>query len=324
MASADSASAQYRYFTTDLLTNTVLAEIPFSGVSFERSIKAAGSFSGSIPVIPETASMNIYDSTMPGKTGVYVVRDQECIWGGIIWSRSYDVVEKMLSVNASEFTSYFYKRNIWKTWSHDFGANIVVAGGTLTATLQNLTYDFPVGSKVKIEFFTTNMFQYNGYYTVATSNGVDEFTVTGVSIPAGTYLDATIYARVDTYDYVRQLVDEVLVDFSGTTFPNTEIEPASTERVTITTKELASNVATITTSTDHGIIPTQTISIYNVDSTFNGVHDVISTPTANTFTFALSSANVASTPITTNSKSITSKNITNFVGTLTTSASHGR
>ena len=323
MASADTASAQYRYFTTDLLTNTVLAEIPFSGVSFERSIKAAGSFGGSIPVIPETASMNIYDSTMPGKTGLYVVRDQECIWGGIIWSRSYDVVEKMLSVNASEFTSYFYKRNIWKTWSHDFGANVVVAGGTLTATLQNLTYDFPVGSKVKIEFFTTNMFQYNGYYTVATSNGVDEFTVTSVSIPAGTYLDATIYARVDTYDYVRQLVDEVLVDFSGTTFPNTEIEPASTESITITNKQLSANVATIVTSTDHGIIPTQTISIYNVDSTFNGVHDVIATPSANTFTFALSSANVASTPVTTNSKSITSKNITNFVGTLTTSTSHG-
>ena len=323
MASADSASAQYRYFTTDLLTNTILAEIPFSGVSFERSIKAAGSFGGSIPVIPETASMNIYESTMPGKTGLYVVRDQECIWGGIIWSRSYDVVEKMLSVNASEFTSYFFKRNIWKTWSHDFGANIVVAGGTLTATLQNFTYDFPVGSKVKIEFFTTNMFEYNGYYTVATSDGVDQFTVTGVSIPAGTYLDATVYVRVDTYDYVRQLVDEVLIDFSGTTFPNTEIEPASTESIVITNKALSANVATMTTSTAHGIIPTQTISIYNVDTTFNGVHDVIATPTANTFTFALSSANVASTVISTNSKSITSKNITNFVGTLTTSASHG-
>ena len=163
MAAVDTVAAQYRYFTTDLLTNTVLAEIPFKGVSFERSIKAAGSFSGSIPVIPETASMNIYESTMPGKTGLYVVRDQECIWGGIIWSRSYDVVDRNLSVSASEFTSYFHKRNIWNTWSHDFGANVVVAGGTLTATLQTATYDFPVGSKVKIEFLTTNMFEYNGY-----------------------------------------------------------------------------------------------------------------------------------------------------------------
>ena len=85
MATVDTVASVYRYFTTDLLTNTVLAEIPFKGVSFERSIKAAGSFSGSIPVIPETASMNIYESTMPGKTGLYVVRDQECVWGGIIW-----------------------------------------------------------------------------------------------------------------------------------------------------------------------------------------------------------------------------------------------
>jgi hypothetical protein len=323
MAAVDTVASQYRYFTTDLLTNTILAEIPFKGVSFERSIKAAGSFSGSIPVIPETASMNIYESTMPGKTGLYVVKDQECIWGGIIWSRSYDVVERDLSVSASEFTSYFYHRNIWKTWSHDFGADAVVAGGTLTVTLQNFTYDFPVGSKVKIEFITTNMFEYNGYYTVATSNGVDELTVTGVSIPAGTYLDVTVYVRVDTYDYVRQLVDAVLVDFSGTTFANTDIEPASTTSITISNKALTSNVATMTTSTEHGIIPTQTISVYNVDATFDGVHDVISTPTANTFTFALATANVASTALTTNSKSITSKNITNFVGTLTTSASHG-
>ena len=88
MAATDGTSAEYRYFTTDLLSNTVLAEIPFRGVSFERSIKAAGSFSGTVPVIPETAHMDIYDSTMPGKTGLYIVRDQECIWGGIIWSRS--------------------------------------------------------------------------------------------------------------------------------------------------------------------------------------------------------------------------------------------
>ena len=32
----------YRYFVTDLLTNVVLAEIPFTGVSYERAIKGAG------------------------------------------------------------------------------------------------------------------------------------------------------------------------------------------------------------------------------------------------------------------------------------------
>lgn len=323
MAATDGTSAEYRYFTTDLLSNTVLAEIPFRGVSFERSIKAAGSFSGTIPVIPETAYMDLYNSTMPGKTGLYILRDQECIWGGIIWSRSYDVLERSLSVNASEFTSYFHHRNLWKTWTHDFGANVVVSSGTATVTLQNLEYDFPVGSSVRLVFATTNMYQYNGYYTVATANGTDQFTISSSGIANGTYIDVTVYVRVDTYDYVRQLIDEILSDFSGITFPNTEIEPALRSDIAITNKALTSNVATITTASAHGLIPTQTVNIFNVDATFNGVHDVVSTPTSTTFTANITSTNVASTAISANTKTITHKEITDFVGKITTSAAHG-
>ena len=323
MAATDGTSAEYRYFTTDLLSNTVLAEIPFRGVSFERSIKAAGSFSGTIPVIPETAHMDIYNSTMPGKTGLYIVRDQECIWGGIIWSRSYDVLDRSLSVNASEFTSYLHHRNIWKTWSHDFGADIVVSSGTATVTLQNLEYDFPVGSSVKLSFPTTSMYEYTGYYTVATANGTDVFTIASSGIPDGTYIDVTVYVRVDTYDYVRQLIDEILSDFSGITFPNTEIEPSRRADIAVTNKALTSNVATFTTASAHGLIPTQTVNVFNVDSTFNGVHDVVATPTTTTFTTNITATNVSSTAVSAVTKTITNKNITNFVGTLTTSAAHG-
>jgi hypothetical protein len=79
---------EYRYFTTDLLTNQVLAEIPFKGVSYERALKAAGGFSGNIAITEETSTYDLYDSTMPGKTGLYVVRNGVCVWGGIIWGRS--------------------------------------------------------------------------------------------------------------------------------------------------------------------------------------------------------------------------------------------
>lgn len=323
MAATDGTSAEYRYFTTDLLTNTVLAEIPFKGVSFERSIKAAGPFNGTIPVIPDTASMDLYNSTMPGKTGLYIVRDQECIWGGIIWSRSYDVLERSLSVNASEFTSYLHHRNIWKTWTHDFGADIVVSGGTATATLQTMEYDFPVGSSIKLSFPTTSMYEYSGYYTVATANGTDQFTITSSGIPDGTYIDVTVYVRVDTYDFIRQLVDEVLSDFSGTSFPNFEIEPALRTDVQITNKQLTGNVATFTTADPHGLIPTQSVTVFNVDATFNGMHNIVSVPSTTTFTTNITAGDVSSTALTANSKSVTYKNITNFVGTLTTSTSHG-
>jgi membrane protein implicated in regulation of membrane protease activity len=323
MALYASDAAQYRYFTTDLLTNEVLAEIPFRGVSFERSIKAAGNFSGTIPVIPETAGMNLYESTMPGKTGLYIVRDQVCVWGGIIWNRAYNVVERSLSINANEFTSYFYHRNIWKTYTHDFGVDLTVSSGTVTGVLQTMNYSFPVGSSVRLVFPTTNMYEYNDYYTIATAPNPDQFTITGTSIPNGTYPDVTVYVRVDTYDYVRQLIDSVLEDFAGTTFPNTDIEPAQTERVVIYSKAITDNVATIVTATAHGIIPTQTVELYNVDTTLDGLWDVISTPTSTSFTFAVTAGNVATTltPIVT--KTVNKKAITDFLGTVTTSTSHG-
>ena len=323
MVATDGTSAEYRYFTTDLLSNRVLAEIPFRSVSFERSIKAAGSFSGTVPVIVETAHMDLYNSTMPGKTGLYIVRDQECIWGGIIWSRSYDVLDRSLSVNASEFTSYLHHRNIWKTWTHDFGANVVVSSGTATVTLQNMEYAFPVESSVKLSFPTTSMYEYTGYYTVSTANGTDQFTIASSGVPDGTYIDVTVYVRVDTYDYIRQLVDEVLSDFSGTTFPNTDIEPAQRLDLAVTNKALTGNVATFTTASAHGLIPTQTVNVFNVDSTFDGVHDVVSTPTSTTFTANITATNVSSTAISAVTKTVTSKSITNFVGTITTSAAHG-
>jgi membrane protein implicated in regulation of membrane protease activity len=323
MALYASDAAQYRYFTTDLLTNEVLAEIPFKGVSFERSIKAAGNFSGNIPVIPETAGMNLYESTMPGKTGLYIVRNEECIWGGIIWNRAYNVVERSLSVNANEFTSYFYHRNIWKTYTHDFGVDLTVSSGTVTGVLQTMNYSFPVGSSVRLVFPTTSMYEYNGYYTIATAPNPDQFTITGTSIPNGTYPDVTVYVRVDTYDYVRQLIDAVLEDFAGTTFPNTDIEPAQTERVVIYSKAITGNVATIVTATAHGIIPTQTVELYNVDTTLDGMWDVISTPTSTSFTFAVTAGNVATTLTPVVTKTVNKKAITDFLGTVTTSASHG-
>jgi hypothetical protein len=319
MALYEADAANYRYFTTDLLTNQVLAEIPFKGVSFERSIKAAGSFNGSIPVIPETASMDLYNSTMPGKTGLYVVRDSECVWGGIIWNRQYNVVERELSVSGSEFTSYFYHRNIWKTWTHDFGATVVASGGTLTCTLEALEYAFPVGSSVRLIFPEVSDFIYNAYYTVASAPATDQFTITGTSVPNGTYVGVTVYVRVDTYDYVRQLLDEILVDFSDITFPNTDIEPALTTSLQITSITAPGGVTTVTTATAHDLIPTQSTEIYNVSEALDGLWDVIATPSATTFTIASSSTATVKNL----NRTVTNKSIADFTATITTSGAHG-
>ena len=158
---------EYRYFTADLLTNEVLAEIPFGQVSYERSIKGAGNFTGAIPVIDDTAHLNVYSSTMPGNTALYVVRDDVCVWGGIIWSRTYSIVDEVLQVSADEFPSYFYKRKIWKTWNNAYGATVYVTGDLAEVTLDaGFTGEFGVGSSLYIEFSDTDDSRYSGYYKV--------------------------------------------------------------------------------------------------------------------------------------------------------------
>lgn len=174
----------YRYYTADLLTGRVLSEIPFGNVNYERALKAAGSFSGKIPAIEDTAHLDLYDSTMPGKTALYVVRNDVCVWGGIIWARSYDVSSRVLTVSASEFVSYLYHRRIWKTWNHQFEAVITVTSGEAAVELTNgSTTALNPGTSVHVEFYEPADFKYNDYYTVASSPApsVDGFSIGSVA-----------------------------------------------------------------------------------------------------------------------------------------------
>lgn len=171
----------YRYYTADLLTGRILAEIPFRGVSYERAIKGAGGFQGTIPVIDATDSLDLYENTMPGNTAVYVVRNGVCVWGGIIWSRSYDVVGRVLSVSASEFTSYFYHRRIWKSWNHQYGATITVVDGEAKAVLDygSASSSLIPGASIKLQFDDVSQFKYDGYYKIL-DTPTPTYTVFGI------------------------------------------------------------------------------------------------------------------------------------------------
>lgn len=175
----------YRYFTVDLLTNEIITEVPLRGVSYACALKAGGKFSGRIPITAETDSMDLYNSTMPGNTGIYVVRNGKAVWGGIIWSRSYDFDSKDLQISASEFTSYFYHRKIWKTWNHQYGGTLAY---NAALGRWDLSFDYgsnilaKAGSTVQIEFYEPANFKYNGYYRVA---GDPAPTTDGFSLLSG-------------------------------------------------------------------------------------------------------------------------------------------
>ena len=296
MAIGDNSAATYRYFVTNLVTNEVLAEIPFKGVSYERVLTGAGTFSANIVSSPETASLSLYESTMPGRTGIYAVRDGICVWGGIIWSRSYNVNERVLEISASEFTSYFHHRRIWKTWGQVFEGNIEVSGSLIKVTLPlGSSYELAPSSTVRLSFLEENAI-YTGTYTVlaggtevgseivpAITKDVFYVSNSGVSgettlaaMPNGNYSLVTVYVRTNTYDYVRSLISAMSDDFSEVDFANTTIRPAKLITENVIVKRILNGVAILETPEDSSVVPGQSIEVRNVDPLIDGTRVVSS------------------------------------------------
>lgn len=190
-ASTQAPTADYRYIITETLGDAVVAELPFVDVSFNSRLNEAGQFQGSFPITEGNSVVDVYNSTLPGKHSIYVLRDGVCVWGGIISSRSYNIKEKILDVSADEFVSYLDRRVVWKTWSTEYPCDIEVFDGyvdspdepnpprmgmvTLTGTQTFNEFNLiPGKSKVRLWFGTKseddpnkNYQYYNGYYTVS-------------------------------------------------------------------------------------------------------------------------------------------------------------
>lgn len=90
----------------------------------------------------------------------------------------------------------------------------------------------------------------------------------------------------------------------------------------ITNKALASEVATLTTSTTHNLTAGQVVAISGVDGTFNGTYAVATAPTTTTFTYAKPGATNVTSAALAASFSINNKARTGTTATLTTTAAH--
>jgi hypothetical protein len=87
---------------------------------------------------------------------------------------------------------------------------------------------------------------------------------------------------------------------------------------TVNNKALTSNTATLTTSVNHNLTVGQTVSVTNVDATFNGTF-VVTAVTSNTFSYALVASPVSSTSATGSVTALTVNDIvcaTNEIPTL--------
>ena len=74
-----------------------------------------------------------------------------------------------------------------------------------------------------------------------------------------------------------------------------ELSDPTPASIVVTNRQLTSNVATLTTSTAHSLVPGASILVAGVHATFNGTYTVLNTPTTTTFTYEKTAANVVST-----------------------------
>ncbi|MFL6072741.1 MAG: hypothetical protein ACJ73S_05020 [Mycobacteriales bacterium] len=105
--------AAYTYLLADLSSGVILDELPLRGVSFDKKLNDTGSFRAELPVTdPEIRARGPRLLTEPGRTAVYVDREGELLWGGIVWTTRYTGSTGVLEIGASDFLSYFEHRRV--------------------------------------------------------------------------------------------------------------------------------------------------------------------------------------------------------------------
>lgn len=338
MARNEIVLAEYRYYVVDLLTNNVISEIPFTNVSYERALSKAGSFSGEIPVIEATKNLDLYESTMPGKTALYVLRNGVCVWGGIIWSRSYSPSNKSLTIDGQEWISYLYHRAVWQTLYYGsegiYCSEYEAAGGIATA-YTDVEHGFLAGDTVKISNLNPAI---NGTHSIISTPSLASFTFASTATlalsPSSTGVARTI---VDSYDITRDILGWLTDDFAENQFSNDIIKPASENEYSVTNKTMTSGLATLTLSLPHDLIEGQLVEIVDVDAAIDGYQTITSIPTSTSISFqvpgstsSISSAavtgvatyNVVTKATVTNIYTVGTKSASNNVITLTTTVAH--
>ena len=75
------------------------------------------------------------------------------------------------------------------------------------------------------------------------------------------------------------------------------VSGATAKQGVITNKAKSATVATLTTSSAHGLTVGEYVGVFDVDDTFDGTYVIASTPSSTTFTYSLVSASVASASV---------------------------
>lgn len=108
------ATGPYRALFCDLRTDRPIDVLPLRDVTIDDYIGRPGSLSGTLAV-PNAELADRVRQIEEGRTAVYLERDGDLWWGGIVWTTTLSADEKgglSLAVQAATFDSYAARRRI--------------------------------------------------------------------------------------------------------------------------------------------------------------------------------------------------------------------
>lgn len=108
--------ADYRLLYADLLSSTVLGELPATDVSATETLNAAGRLSATVPLLPPSPGLYTTQEIAVAKTRLYFERNGVIIWGGILWGADADLSAQTLSLTAEGFHSLFKRKRRLTVW----------------------------------------------------------------------------------------------------------------------------------------------------------------------------------------------------------------
>jgi len=180
------------------------------------------------------------------------------------------------------------------TGSATVGSNLTVTGDA------SVTGDLYVGSGAQ-NFENTATLTNTIAVGAGNTNAFVQFSIINLNDGTGASTDFIAYADNGENDngWIDMGIASSTFDDAtyGITGPNDGYifmsAPAPTA-ANVSNKVLTDNVVTLTTSAAHGFSASDSVAITGVDATFNGTYTITSVPTATTFTYAKTAANVAS------------------------------
>lgn len=106
-------TATYRALFCDLRTDQVRDVFPVSGASIEDYIGKTGTFTGTLNTPDTATAQRITEAVIPGRTTVWIERDRQIWWGGIVWTLTANSASRegaTAELQAATFDSYLEHR----------------------------------------------------------------------------------------------------------------------------------------------------------------------------------------------------------------------